>query len=67
MSEQAAESSRHITDNAAPRLWQPSDPINYADPHCTCRIGGMGRRTDCPVHGERRVIPSASTEEARDA
>lgn len=41
----------------AARMWQVGDPIDYADPNCACRMGGMGRRTDCPVHGATRVIP----------
>lgn len=30
-------------------------PIDYTLPGCTCAMGGMGRRADCPHHGERRV------------
>lgn len=41
----------------APRMWRVGDPINYADPNCECATSGMGRRTDCPVHGQYRVFP----------
>jgi hypothetical protein len=34
--------------------WQPGDPIDYSHPDCTCRMSGMGRRADCPVHGVRK-------------
>ena len=27
--------------------------IDYTLPGCTCRLGGMGRRADCPHHGEK--------------
>lgn len=27
--------------------------IDYTLPGCTCALGGMGRRADCPHHGEK--------------
>lgn len=27
--------------------------IDYSLPGCTCALGGMGRRANCPCHGER--------------
>lgn len=38
-----------------PKPWQPGDPIDYTAPGCVCAVGGMGRRADCPVHGEHRA------------
>ena len=28
-----------------------NQPIDYTAPGCNCAAGGMGRRSDCPVHG----------------